>query len=305
LLLALGLPARNARAGDAPATRPSDVQVQLDVVLAEVQPGLTHTFVSGQRKPSNGPVSAAGQRSHVFFHVLESPHEKRAFLGFVSALRQGGLAKVLAEPRLVTLNGRPASFLAGGELAVPVPADKGQVGVQFEEFGTRLKFLPIVLGNGRIRLEVEPEVSRLVPASGTSSNGTMVPGRVTDRINTTIELEDGQTFVIGGLTQRNVQALLTRVPVFGEVPLLAAFFTSKSYHETETELLILLTPTIVSPARAPQQHEKANRDGITPEVRASLRRLERQLKHLLLEVDALRHQLRSPQATAPATSGGR
>jgi pilus assembly protein CpaC len=155
------------------------------------------------------------------------------------------VVKDLAEPRLVTLSGRPASFLAGGEQAVPVPAGLGQVGVQFEEFGTRLNFIPIVLGNGKIRLEVEPEVSRLDPAAGTSINGTVVPGRVTQRVNTTVELEDGQTFVIGGLIQHDMTAAISRVPVLGEIPYLAAFFTSKSINETEQELLILITPHLV------------------------------------------------------------
>src|SRR5947208_14116470 len=133
------------------------------------------------------------------------------------------MAKLLAQPRVVTLSGRPASFLAGGEQAIPVPAGLGQVGVQFEEFGTRLNFLPIVLGNGRIHLEVEPEVSSLNPANGTSINGTVVPGRDTNRVNTTVELESGQTFVIGGLIQHTVNAVNRKTPVLGDMPFLGTF----------------------------------------------------------------------------------
>jgi Flp pilus assembly secretin CpaC len=306
LILALGLPARNARAGDAPAARPAGVQIQLDVVIAEVRPGLTHTFISGLREPTDGPASAAGARqpSKVFFHVLESPRERRAFLGFLSALKQEGLAGVLSEPRLVTLNGRPASFLCGGERAVPMQDGKGQVGVRFEEFGTRLNFLPIVLGNGKIRLGVEPEISRLDPASGKTVNGVSVPNRITDRVNTTVELKDGQTFVLGGLVQRQVSASAQRVPVLGDVPYLGDFFTSKSYTATEKELVILITPTVISPGVAPQQNKKAS-DGTTPEVRASLQRLERELKHLRQEVGALRREPRSRPAAESATSGER
>jgi pilus assembly protein CpaC len=183
-----------------------------------------------------------GQPTNILTGVI---HSGWGLLIFLQALKNEAVTKLLAEPRLVTLSGRPASFLAGGEQAVPVPAGLGQIGVQFEEFGTRLNFIPIVLGNGKIRLEVEPEVSRLDPAAGTSINGTVVPGRVTDRVNTTVELEDGQTFVIGGLIQHNMQAAIERVPVLGEIPYLATFFTSKSITETEEELLILVTPHLV------------------------------------------------------------
>jgi pilus assembly protein CpaC len=191
---------------------------------------------------SGVPGAPNGQPTNLLFGVI---HSGWGLLNFLQALKNESVTKLLAEPRLMTLSGRPASFLAGGEQAVPVPAGLGQIGVQFEEFGTRLNFIPIVLGNGKIRLEVEPEVSRLDPASGVSINGTVVPGRITDRVNTTVELEDGQTFVIGGLIQRNMQATIQRVPVLGEIPYLSTFFTSKSITETEEELLILVTPHLV------------------------------------------------------------
>jgi pilus assembly protein CpaC len=168
-----------------------------------------------------------------------------SFLSFLQALRQEGLAKFIAEPRLVTMSGRPASFLVGGEQAVPVPAGLGQIGVQFEEFGTRLNFLPVVLGNGRIHLEVEPEVSKLNAANGVAIQGTIVPGRDTDRVNTTVELESGQTYAIGGLIQHTVQVATRKVPVLGDLPFLGVFFSSKSDQEVETELIVLVTPHLV------------------------------------------------------------
>jgi pilus assembly protein CpaC len=180
-------------------------------------------------------------------------HNGWGFLAFLEALRQESLLKLLAEPRLVTLSGRPASFLVGGEQAIPVPAGLGQIGVQFEEFGTRLNFIPIVLGNGRIHLEVEPEVSNLNPAAGVSINGTTVPGRSTNRVNTTVELESGQTFVIGGLIQHQVQASTLKVPILGDVPFLNPFFSSKSYQETEEEVLVIVTPWLVDPESCDQR----------------------------------------------------
>jgi pilus assembly protein CpaC len=172
-------------------------------------------------------------------------HDKWGFLYFLQALRNEGVLKLMAEPRLVTMSGRQASFLSGGEQAIPVPAGLGQIGVQFEEFGTRLNFVPIVLGNGRIHLEVEPEVSNLDPASGTTIAGTVVPGRITQRVRTTVELEAGQTFVVGGLIQHQVTANTQKVPVLGDLPFLGTAFSTKSYNETESELLVLVTPHLV------------------------------------------------------------
>lgn len=167
------------------------------------------------------------------------------FLGFLQALEREGIAKLLAQPRLVTKSGQPASFLDGGEQAVPVPAGLGQVGVQFEEFGTRLNFLPIVLGNGRIHLEVEPEVSILDAAAGTNIAGAVVPGRATQRVHTTVEMETGQTFVIGGLIQRVTRSTAQKVPVLGQIPFLGTFFSQKTVDEEETELVVLVTPHLV------------------------------------------------------------
>jgi pilus assembly protein CpaC len=188
------------------------------------------------------PGTPNGSNTNLLFGVLNNDS---GFLAFLQALRDDNVVKLLAEPKVVTMSGRPASFLSGGEQAIPVPAGLGQVGVQFEEFGTRLNFLPIVLANGKIHLEVEPEVSNLNPAFGTSISGTVVPGRDTQRVHTTVELEDGQTFAIGGLIQRNIIGTSSKVPVLGDLPFLGAFFSSKSFDEKEEELVILVTPRLV------------------------------------------------------------
>jgi pilus assembly protein CpaC len=183
-----------------------------------------------------------GAPTNLLFGVL---HNGWNFLGFLQALREDNLLKIMAEPKLITMSGQPASFLSGGEQAVPVPAGLGQVGVQFEEFGTRLNFLPIVLGNGRIHLEVEPEFSNLDPANGTTIQGTTVPGRDTHRIHTTVEMDVGNTFVLGGLIQHTVIASTEKVPILGEVPFLGAAFSRKAYQDIEEEVLILVTPHLV------------------------------------------------------------
>jgi len=195
------------------------------------------------------PAVPNGAPTNIFAGVL---HPSWGFLTFLQALEDENLAKVLAAPSVVALSGRPASFLVGGEQAIPVPAGLGQIGVQFEEFGTRLNFLPLVLGNGKIHLEVEPEVSSLNAAFGTSIGGTIVPGRSTQRVHTTVQLEDGQTFAIGGLIQHNVTGTLTKVPVLGSLPLIGAAFSSKSYQDQEQELVVLVTPRLVDPMSCDQ-----------------------------------------------------
>src|SRR5207253_878851 len=191
---------------------------------------------------TGGQVSASPGGANLFLGVVSNG---TSYLGFLQALRNEQLAKILTRPSVMTLSGRPASFLSGGEQAVPVPAGLGQIGVQFEEFGTRLNVLPIVLGDGKIRLEVEPEVSNLNAAFGTTISGATVPGRDTQRVHTTVEMEDGQTFVIGGLIQRNTDVTTAKVPVLGDIPFLGVAFSFKNSVESEQELVILVTPHLV------------------------------------------------------------
>src|SRR5579875_561760 len=178
--------------------------------------------------------------------LLGFVHNRWGFQNFLEALRENGLAKLLAEPRLVTLSGRPASFLVGGLQAVPQTGQFGGTGVSFQQFGTMLSFLPIVLGNGKIYLEVSPSVSSLDQANGlTNFNGTNVPGRNINYVTTTVELEPGQTFVIGGLIQHQVQAIINKVPCLGDLKYFGALFRSTQYQDSEQEVLIIVTPWLV------------------------------------------------------------
>ena len=194
--------------------------------------------------PGENIINSVPAATNLFTGIIT---RKGGFLGFLQALETQGLAKIMAEPRLVSLSGRQASFLDGGEQAIPVPAGLGQVGVQFEEFGTRLNFVPIVLGNGKIHLEVEPEVSQLDAAAGTTISGAVVPGRVTQRVRTTVEIEDGQTLVIGGLLQHQVNATLIRTPYIGALPFIGTFFSTKNFQEVDTELVVIITPHLIDP----------------------------------------------------------
>jgi pilus assembly protein CpaC len=205
----------------------------------------TFTSTVGPINPTAlNSVISSGAPGNLFYGILTPQH---GFFGWLEALRTESLTKALANPTLVTISGRPASFLAGGEQAIPVPAGLGQVGVQFEEFGTRLNFLPIVLGNGKIHLEVEPEVSDLNAAFGTSIAGTIVPGRTTQRVHTSVEMETGQTLAIGGLIQRKITASATKIPIAGDLPFIGVLFRAETYSEEEDELLVLVTPHLIDP----------------------------------------------------------
>jgi pilus assembly protein CpaC len=177
------------------------------------------------------------------------------FLGLLQALRNEGLVKIVSQPKLMTLSGRSASMLSGGQQAIPESAGLGSVSVRFEPFGTQLSFLPIVLGNGRIHLEVEPEVSNIDASVGTVIGGTSVPGRSTQRVHTTVELEDGQTLAIGGLIQTEVQATMTKVPVLGDLPFVGRLFRSESSQSQKKNLMIFVTPTIIDPSGARKHTE--------------------------------------------------
>ena len=168
---------------------------------------------------------------------------------FIQALKQERLAKLLAEPKLVTLSGRPATFLSGGQQAVPQVTGGGTsggvVGTSFEPFGTQLTFLPIVYGNGKIYLEVEPTISVLNAANGFAIGGTIVQGRNEQRVRTSVMMEPGQTFAIGGLIQTEVDAATNKTPVLGDIPFIGTAFSTVSYTESETELVVLVTPYLV------------------------------------------------------------
>jgi len=167
----------------------------------------------------------------------------------VSALEQKGLARSLAEPNLVALSGDTASFLAGGEFPVPVPGALGQISIDYKRYGVGLAFTPTVLGAGLINLKIEPEVSTLDTSHPVTVAGISVPPLIVRRASTTVELRDGQSFVIGGLLQSNGQNAISQLPWLGDVPILGALFRSASYQKNETDLAIIVTPHLVRPQR--------------------------------------------------------
>ena len=165
----------------------------------------------------------------------------------VGFLEGNGMARVLAEPTLVALSGQSASFLAGGELPVPAPQGLGTTSIEYKPFGIGLTLTPTVLSNDRIVLKVAPEASDLDYTNSLSIGGVAVPAISTRRADTTVELGDGESFIIGGLVSRTTTSNADKVPLLGDIPVLGAFFKQNKYQMSEKELVILVTPHLVKP----------------------------------------------------------
>jgi len=172
----------------------------------------------------------------------------------IRALQEKNLLQILAEPNLIAVNGKEASFLAGGEFPFPIVQPGGVSGqnavtIQFKEFGVRLKFLPIITPSGMIHLHVAPEVSTLDFANALSVGGVTIPALSTRRAETEFELQDGQSFVIAGLMDNRVTNLTNKVPWLGDIPILGQFFRSKSIQKNNSELVVLVTARRISPSQ--------------------------------------------------------
>ena len=169
----------------------------------------------------------------------------------IRALKQRNLLQILAEPNLLTQTGKEATFLAGGEFPFPVVqggTNFTSVTIQFKEFGVRLTFTPTLTVDGTIHLKVRPEVSALDFANAVSLSGFLVPALSTRRVETEMELRDGQSFAIAGLVDDRLTETMNKIPVLGDIPILGYLFRSRTLNKSKTELLVLVTPRIVKPA---------------------------------------------------------
>jgi pilus assembly protein CpaC len=179
------------------------------------------------------------------FNIVAGSNGRGVF-GNLSILESNDMARVLAEPSLVALSGQSASFLAGGEIPVPVPQSLGTVTIQYKPYGIGLTLTPTVLSRDRIALKVAPEASDLDFARAININGVAVPGIITRRADTTVELGEGESFVIGGLVSRETISNVDKVPLLGDLPIIGAFFKSLNYQQNDKELVIIVTPHLVS-----------------------------------------------------------
>ncbi|MEI4523718.1 type II and III secretion system protein family protein [Pseudomonas sp. CCNWLW23] len=172
-------------------------------------------------------------------------------MAIINALETSGFAYTLARPSLVALNGQSASFLAGGEIPIPVPSSgSDSVSIEYKEFGIRLTLTPTIIGRDRIALKVAPEVSELDFANAVNIAGTTVPALTIRRTDTSVSLGDGESFVISGLISTTNSSQVNKFPGLGDIPILGAFFKGSQIKREERELLMIVTPHLVQPLAA-------------------------------------------------------
>ena len=174
------------------------------------------------------------------------------FYGVLQALREDNLLKIMSEPTLVTVNGQRSTFNVGGQIPVPEPQSLGTISIAWKDYGTQVDFVPIVIGNGKIRLEVHPRVSELDTTNSVTINGSVVPAIKTRDVKTSVEMQAGQTLAIAGLVQSRIQATTIGLPWVGEVPIIGALFRNVLESRNEVELLMLVTPEFVEGLNADQ-----------------------------------------------------
>ena len=216
------------------------------------------TSTPGPITPITG-LTASTAGANVTFSGFSNPsvtfgfiNPNRVFQGFIRAFKTEGLLKIHATPMVVTHNGAEAELLNGGETPVLVPAGLGTTGIEFKPFGIILKAVPNILGNGRLRLQVEPSVVERDFANAVTVDGTTVPSFSVRKVSTQVEMNFGETLVIGGLVARREDGTTAKLPFFGEIPWLGTAFSTKQYTESETELVILITPQYVAPMTTDQ-----------------------------------------------------
>jgi pilus assembly protein CpaC len=186
-------------------------------------------------------------------------------LAMLRMLKTQGAVRELAEPNIIAMDGQEASFLAGGEFPIPVvQSDGARVGVSvvFKEYGVRLNFKPTVIDEDHIRLELTPEVSTIDFSTGVKFDGFLIPGLLTRRAKTGVELRDGQSFALAGLLNNREIKTMSEVPLLSQIPILGNLFKSKSFQKNETELMFIVTAQIVKPVNSDDLPQMRGIDGL-------------------------------------------
>lgn len=205
------------------------------------------TFSFGLLTGGALPAQAAAGASNLITAGLSSGHFN--IDAVLEALQGNGVLEILAEPNITATTGETASFLAGGEVPVPVPVNRDLVGIEYKTYGVSLLFSPTLLPNERIALRVRPEVSTVTGSSSLGIGSFQVPSFRVRRADTRVEVGSGQTFAIAGLFQRDSAQDLEKIPLLGDMPVLGSLFRSKRFQRNETELVILITPYLVEPVQ--------------------------------------------------------
>ncbi len=235
-------------------------QVMLEVKIAEINRSLADRL--GIKLDINGTVGEFkwSLLSNYLFTGADGTRSDTGVFNFgqkgqgtalgIDAEKGDGLVKILAEPNIIAMSGQEGSFLAGGEIFIPVPQALGVTTLESRQFGVGLRFTPTVLEDGRISMRVLPEVTEVAGFTEVSAGGVVIPTLTTRRASTTVELRDGQSLAIGGLLNNKTRQSINRLPILGEIPILGALFRSSEYQTDKTELLIVVTPRLVKPLPA-------------------------------------------------------
>ena len=173
--------------------------------------------------------------------------------GFINALSEDGIIKVLAEPNLIALSGQNASFLAGGEFPVPVPQGLGTAAIEWKTYGVLLNFKPVVLGNGKIIYPLSRQFRSPTIHCRWCLKAPSSRALKTRTVQTAVELSDGQSFAIAGLLSNESRSSVAKYPFLGEIPVLGQLFSSRAYQSKETELIVIVTPRLVKPVDQQEQ----------------------------------------------------
>ena len=248
-------------------------EVGADWIFASSNGNVGGTNISGNIVTAQGTTNGTGLSSAGTGNVMGS--NGTAFGIFPSAnfdvllriLRKNSLLSILAEPNLVAMSGHEASFLAGGQFPVPVVNGlAGQVSIQYKDFGVQLRFTPTIIDDETIRLNVAPEVSTIDESLGTTlvPGGLPTPGINTRKVNTTVEMREGETLALAGLLEVAMDAQTTRIPGLGDLPYLGPFFSNTTHQRVEKELLVLVTPFFVAASPNCEQFTLPGQDIVEP-----------------------------------------
>jgi len=214
-----------------------DVEFDFGAGSGRLQPGSIGSGIINLDPTANGAFNIAGSIGDLALNVL------------IEALESKGVARTLAEPNLTALSGQQASFLAGGEVPIPVVDDEGSVAIEYKPFGVELTFTPRVVDGDVINIEMIAAVSGIDPTVSIQNAGFSVNGFRRRETSTTVEMRDGESFAIAGLLEDDFQDLVGQVPWLGDIPVLGSLFRSSEYEREQTELVIIVTPHLVTPTR--------------------------------------------------------
>jgi len=202
------------------------------------------SFNLGSNLASSGGLSSASAAVGLLTKFSRGSYSLSSNLRLIEG---NGMARVLAEPSLTALSGQSASFLAGGELPIPQSGGLGTTTIVYKPFGIGLTVSPTILAKGRIALKVAPEASDIDYSNAVVTDGNSIPAISTRRADTTVELGDGESFIIGGLVSRTTKSNVNKIPLLGDLPIIGSFFRNLNYTQNDKELVIIVTPHVVRP----------------------------------------------------------